>query len=364
MGGVFPGMKYRDYNVKDERPRWSRNKGQHPRRRPSIPLILVMLFLLVALVAFFRAGYIHPGRNDLSSPGGNFLPPGQAFPPPKGQKGEDIAAGGWEAGDERKLALSSPAGTVPAALPPGMEEDTRAETDDPAGSGPDQETPAPTAADYPPGGYDYLQPVPAADVAVTDDYFEDAVFIGDSRTAGLQKFGGPREATYYTANGLKVDTFFTKEFVETKSGGKITVNEALQQQPFQKAYIMLGINELGWVYSDLFIKKYGEVIDAIRKSAPQAQIYVQSLLPVSKERSLRDKIYNNANIAAYNALIQQMAAEKNLYYLDVAQCVADQEGNLAADASTDGIHLHKAYCDLWFDYLKRHYVPDAPEQHF
>lgn len=205
-------------------------------------------------------------------------------------------------------------------------------------------------------GYNYNEPVPAADLVAADEYFQEAVFIGDSRTEGLQMFGGLQNATYYTAKGLKVDTIFTREVVKTSNGRTITIMEALQQKPFQRVYIMLGVNELGWTYSDLFIEKYGEIITEIKNIAPQAQIYVQSLLPVSKQRSQSDKIYNNANIGRYNGLIQQMAAEKNLYYLDVAQCVADQEGNLAGDASTDGIHLNKTYCSLWVDYLRQHYV--------
>ncbi len=204
--------------------------------------------------------------------------------------------------------------------------------------------------------YDYHKPVPVAAAAVTDDFFNDAAFIGDSRTAGFKIFCGPLEATYYTANGLKVDTLFTREIIETDSGKKITILEALQQRPLPKIYIMLGINELGWAYSDLFIKKYGEVIDGIRHASPQAHLYVQSLLPVSQKRSLEDKIFNNERINQYNELIQQMAAEKELYYLDVAQCVSDAEGNLADEASSDGIHLQKTYCELWLDYLKWHYV--------
>ncbi len=218
-------------------------------------------------------------------------------------------------------------------------------------------SPMPSTSTETSGGYDYSRPVPAADVAVTEEYFADAVFIGDSRTEGLKMFGGPQNATYYTGNGLKVDTVFTRTVVRTASGEKVTVMEALRQKSFKKIYIMLGINELGWAYSELFIKKYAEVIEEIKKNAPAAQIYLQSILPVTAERSQRDDIFNNANIRRYNDLIQQMAAEKRLYYLDVAQCMADAEGNLFSDASTDGIHLKKNYCERWFDYLKWHYVP-------
>ena len=203
--------------------------------------------------------------------------------------------------------------------------------------------------------YDYSKPVPAAEGTIAADYFQDAVFIGDSRTTGLQLFGGPPEAVYYTAAGLKVDTVLTKPVV-TAGELKITIMEALRQHKFGKIYIMLGVNELGWAYSELFIQTYGEVIAEIKEIAPQAIIYVQSILPVTKEKSLTDKIYNQQNINKYNELIRKMAAEQQVYYLDAAAAVQDDEGYLPAEAATDGIHLKPAYCRQWFEYLQQHYI--------
>ena len=356
-------MENRDYRMQDR----VQNRVQRSWKRPHFFLAIVLLFLLVALVAVFRPGYTHTANNGLTPPSGNFSSTGQAAPLPGEQKNEVSSAAGeddptepapaaeqYRRGQKQKrIGEDGPTEPAPEKPSPATQPAGTAECDsDNPGSG----VPAFTLPDPGTEKYDYSKPVPAADVAVTDDYFQDAVFIGDSRTAGFQLFSGPQNATYYTANGLKVDTIFTKEVVETGNGEKMTIIEALRQKPFQKVYIMLGINELGWAYSDLFIKKYGEVVTEIKNIAPQAQIYVQSLLPVSEKRSLSDEIYNNANIGKYNELIQQMAAEKKLYYLDVAQCVADPEGNLAGGASTDGIHLQKTYCDLWLDYLKRHYV--------
>ncbi|HZK24204.1 MAG TPA: GDSL-type esterase/lipase family protein [Oscillospiraceae bacterium] len=203
--------------------------------------------------------------------------------------------------------------------------------------------------------YDFHSAVPAAAGTIAEDYFQDAVFIGDSRTTGLQLFGGPTEAIYYTATGLKVDTISTKPVVASGKQ-KITIMEALDQHKFDKIYIMLGINELGWAYSDLFIKTYGEVIAELKKIAPAALIYVQSILPVTKKKSLQDNVYNQQNINKYNELIQQMAAEQQVYFLDAAAAVKDDEGYLPSAATTDGIHLNPAYCQLWFDYLQQYYL--------
>lgn len=138
---------------------------------------------------------------------------------------------------------------------------------------------------------------------VADSYFDDAAFIGDSRTQGLQLYTGLPNATFYATQGLMVDTFFSKKFVKA-GGGKITIPDAMKNQTFKKVYIMLGVNELGWVYEKVFIQKYGEVVDKVKELQPDAKVYVQSILPVTKAKSDGDAIYNNTKISRYNELIE------------------------------------------------------------
>lgn len=203
-------------------------------------------------------------------------------------------------------------------------------------------------------GYDFSAPVPEAP-KVDSTWFDGAVFIGDSRTEGLILNTGLNNAIEYTHKGLMVDTVFTKPAVNI-DGTKVTVMDALKTTQFDKVYIMLGINETGWPYKDVFINKYGKVIDAVKEINPGAQIYVQQILPVSKEVSGTHSYIKNEKIAEYNALIQEMAAEKQVYFVAAAEAVAGEDGTLPEDAATDGIHLKKEYCVKWLDYLETHTV--------
>lgn len=188
---------------------------------------------------------------------------------------------------------------------------------------------------------------------VADSYFDDAAFIGDSRTQGLQLYTGLPNATFYATQGLMVDTFFSKKFVKA-GGGKITIPDAMKNQTFKKVYIMLGVNELGWAYEKVFIQKYGEVVDKVKELQPDAKVYVQSILPVTKAKSDGDAIYNNTKISRYNELIEQMCREKGVTYLHVADAVGLDNGALPAGSATDGVHLNREYCYKWLDYLKTH----------
>lgn len=256
----------------------------------------------------------------------------------------------------QRLGLSAsgaqgPAGDPPA-LPPCPTAPADPEEERPA-SGTPSPSPSPSGLD---GGadtpYDYSMPVPASG-AVEDSYFDDAVFIGDSRTEGLILNTGLYNAATYAYKGLMVDTVFTKPFIN-QNGGKVSVMDALPSVQFSKVYIMLGINETGWVYSQIFQQKYGELIDAVRAVNPDAVIYIQEIMPVSAQVSSTHSYITNEKIQEYNGLLRELAADKQVYFLDTGAAVAGGDGALPEDAAADGIHLVKAYCEKWLDYLKTH----------
>lgn len=202
--------------------------------------------------------------------------------------------------------------------------------------------------------YDFSQPVPES-AAVDISYFDDAVFIGDSRTEGLILNMNLSQITAYTHKGLMVNTALTDSVIEL-NGQNVTIIEALKQTQFSKVYIMLGINELGWYYGSRFIEYYGQLIDEIRAVNPNALIYIQSILPVSKKVSSTHNYVKNEKIIEYNILLAQMAAEKKVFYVNPAEAVTDENGCLPDDAATDGIHLKKSYCETWLNYLETHTV--------
>lgn len=180
--------------------------------------------------------------------------------------------------------------------------------------------------------------------------YSDAAFIGDSRTEALKTYGLLKGADYYTYKGLKVDTVFTEPCIDV-DGSKMTVMDAIGRKQYKRIYIMLGVNELGWVSTDIFIDDYGKIIDKLKETQPGATIYVQSILPVSAKKSEIDEIYNNPRINEFNGLIQAMAEEKGATYLPVNTAVMDETGALPAGASTDGVHPNIDYCRKWTAYL-------------
>ena len=189
--------------------------------------------------------------------------------------------------------------------------------------------------------------------AVDDSYFDDAVFIGNSRTEGLKMYSGLTKATFITEVGLTVKTIFT-DYCDISGGYKNLCFSELESREFSKVYIMLGMNELGWVYESVFKEDYGKIIDKIREINPDAKIYIQSIIPVSKWKDSNDTTYTIYNVDRLNTQLRALADEKEVHYVDVAEGLMDEEGYLPYEATLDGVHLVPEYCVKWLDYLKSH----------
>lgn len=183
-----------------------------------------------------------------------------------------------------------------------------------------------------------------------------SVFIGDSRTEGLKLYTAlPQSgARIYSSIGMMVSNALTDNIV-THEGEKMTLPAALAADPdFDSVYIMLGINELGWVYTQSYVDGYAKLVDSVRAANPEAKIYIQSLLPVTREKSNVDPVFHNARIEEFNKALSQLAADKGVLYLNVAEVFSSDGGALPAEASGDGIHLSKAYCNMWLEYILNH----------
>lgn len=197
---------------------------------------------------------------------------------------------------------------------------------------------------------------------VEDDYFSDAVFIGDSRTVGMYEYGGLEDiAAFYASTGLTVYKIFDSPIVEVPGQKKkITVEEALQANSFGKIYLMIGINEMGRGTVETFTEKYREVVAHLQELQPEAVIYIQGIIKVTTERSGQGDYINNEGIEARNAELAKLADNKSIFYLDVNPLICDETGGMVDTYTFDGVHLKAKYIQIWKDYLKENAVLTTP----
>lgn len=179
------------------------------------------------------------------------------------------------------------------------------------------------------------------------EYFDDVLFIGDSRTVGLRNYTDLNEhADFLCETSLTIWKALESDF-----GGMGTVDTYLASKDYGKIYIMVGVNELGTGTTEDFISQYTKVVDHLHEFEPDAKIIIQAIMHVDREKSTSDAIFNNTNIEARNHAIATLADNEIFYYIDMNDAVCDEEGFLRDDLRGDHLHLLGASNEVWKEFL-------------
>ena len=201
-------------------------------------------------------------------------------------------------------------------------------------------------------------PLPYEEVDLS--YFDDALFIGDSRVAGLAMNSGTN-ATFYAVTSFQLYRYKTFKVVQTPSG-KVPIFDAMPYDKFTKIYIKVGLNELGSVTDEPFFDAYTSLINDLRVMQPRAIIYIQAILPVTQVKSQTDRVHCNENIKKRNENLKSFAELMKCYYVDVGPYFADETGALKAETTADGIHMYSKYMPMWIDALRKQAVKWPPAE--
>ena len=192
---------------------------------------------------------------------------------------------------------------------------------------PQTTTPPQTTEPRPP-----IVTLPEAEQPADDNYFSTILFIGDSRSQGMQIATGGYGATFYADRGLAIDGLDKKQFLKlTQPDGStldVSVIEMLTAVPFTgNIYIWFGLNEVGWPSVDRFAGAYRTSLAALRQACPDANICLMSVLPVARNAIVigaDDAAAANARIRTYNDIIYRLAEEEGVYYLNCYEAFVDE----------------------------------------
>ena len=166
----------------------------------------------------------------------------------------------------------------------------------------------------------------------------DAVFVGDSiteRSLWNELFPGKLVVN----RGIERDT--TKGLLKRLDG-------IIDLKPKQ-IFLLIGVNDL--IYDKKTkdtIENYEQIILKLQEQAPDAELFIQSILPVKEgTRELENKTIN-----ALNEQIQVLAATHQVAYIDIHHKLKNESGVLEPTYTEDGLHLNgKAYM-VWVDEIR------------
>lgn len=217
-----------------------------------------------------------------------------------------------------------------------------------------------TGTDNPPAERPVVTQYPVAySERVGDEWFSDAVFIGDSRTQGLQLWGDIKTATYYAYQGLNVYTATTNAFIN-ENGQYLTIAQAIARHPeFKKIYVCLGVNEY-WMAESSYKSYYTTLIDSIMAANPSAAIYIYAVSPLVDGITHSENGLNNTKMAKFNQIAKELAISRGIYYIDADAPFTKQDSTgqyrpfLDWSESSDGVHLNSYGLSKLTEYLRTH----------
>lgn len=188
---------------------------------------------------------------------------------------------------------------------------------------------------------------------VDESYFDDAVFIGDSRTVGIECYSGIKNATFLCNSSLTIFDY-DKSKIEY-NGVKTSIREVLKNQKFKKIYLMVGINDCTSSKFDAFFEKYTAVVEDIRSLQPDAILFLEGNLSMTQAKSDGSgPRLNNPNLFQRNEAIQSLADQKNIFYIDINESSLCEDGVLIGTYTWDHVHIKAEYYSIWKDFLMEH----------
>lgn len=174
-----------------------------------------------------------------------------------------------------------------------------------------------------------------------DEQFNGDAFIGDSRTEGLLYASQITTADFLCSVGLNVKTV-------VKDGA---VMGPLEEKEYRNIYIEFGVNELGWGSLDAFEESYSEFVKRVKRLQPDANIYVQSIIPVTQSKSDSSTSFTLERVELFTQRVKKVAKKNKVIYLDTAEGLCGKSRILPEEVSSDGVHLNREFCLKWLDFL-------------
>lgn len=187
------------------------------------------------------------------------------------------------------------------------------------------------------------------------DYFDDAVFVGDSVSLMLSYYaadtGALGDAQFLVRGSYSVAHALNGTMLMTYRGQQLSLPDAIAATGAKKVFFMLGMNDIGLHGIDATLENWATLLWAVRKVCPDVEITIQSMTPIFTGGE-KGKL-TNPNVDDYNARLKAFAEEQGCGWLDVASFLKDASGGLAESYCSDGyVHLTRDGAAVWVDVLK------------
>lgn len=198
-------------------------------------------------------------------------------------------------------------------------------------------------------------------LSVSDSYFEDALFIGDSILRGFKSYVAPYPDNVIADQNAGLDQIFlNKDVYYTTPSVQTTLWKAIDEvlPDAEKIYVLIGANGVPGYENEKNISFYEDLIVKLKDRFPDKVIYICALTPITKDLSdLRTPDFTTEKVNDFNNKLFELCQTYNTYYLQTDEDLKNSSGYLMSEYDAgDGMHLNKDGHTVLLEYFKTHIV--------
>lgn len=194
-----------------------------------------------------------------------------------------------------------------------------------------------------------------------DEFFKNSVFIGDSVMQGFRNYCARskdpflKNLDFLASGSFSAHNAFWSVSSKSKhpmyKGSQRPVWESVKMIGDKNVYICLGLNDLN-AGKDA-VEKYTKLIKKIIEYNPGVNMNIISMTYTYKDAG-KNRL-NNENIKKFNEDMKNIATENSWGFINLADPLSDESGNLKAEYCSDKYvhHTNKAYA-VWRDVLREY----------
>ena len=202
-------------------------------------------------------------------------------------------------------------------------------------------------------------PFPASHAPAGDEYFEDAVFIGDSIMDDVEMYNLFPTGNFVTKVGISPLSVNRREFRFRGSREYENMFDVVEKYPHRKIYILLGSNSLDNKPSDSALADYVPMMETFLTRFPDSIFYL-IVPPSMTEHHLKDLKIPPKRFENFRGLLTDFAAERQCYIIDFYALVLNEKGYLPGKYDCgDGIHPNYEGLKLLEQEIRTHTVERA-----
>lgn len=186
------------------------------------------------------------------------------------------------------------------------------------------------------------------------EYVDNTLFIGDSNTERMVVYGATTWENNLGVTGMGIqDVTGTPTQKFSGYSSLVLVPKAVEMLQPQRIIITFGTNNTGWS-ADVFAQQYKKALDAIHEAYPYADIIINAVSPVAKERAYPN--ISMQTIDSFNQALLELAREEGYTFLNSSEALKDASTGYAKSGYmvSDGVHLSQTGMDALMEYIRTH----------